>query len=100
MSRSRPFLATLVAACIALTGCSAAIDLVSSLRSTSRGSARCPVPEAPFERPAADGVRLEPTKKGKLSGRTIVVDPGHAGVYSPAVSGHIIAMPIVGNRPC
>ena len=100
MSRSRPLLATVLVAGIALTGCSAAIDLVSSLRSTSRGSASGPVSEKPFERPAADGVRLEPTKKGKLTGRTIVLDPGHAGVSDPAISGHVIDMPIVGRRPC
>lgn len=56
--------------------------------------------EPPFQRPPAEGVRLEPTASGPLSGRTIVVDPGHAGTYDRAVSGHLLDMGLAGSRPC
>lgn len=90
---------------LALTGCS---EVRSVVRSFGWGGGSGPfpsqqvdqAPQTPFERPAADGVRLEPTKKGKLTGRTIVVDAGHAGRNDPAISGHIIDMALVGRRPC
>lgn len=95
----------LLVAALALTGCS---EVRGVVRSFGWGSASGPTPsqqgdhapQTPFVRPAAEGVRLEPTKEGKLTGRTIVVDAGHAGRHDPAISGHIIDMALVGRRPC
>lgn len=56
--------------------------------------------EEGFVRPPAEGLLLQPTASGPLTGRTIVVDPGHAGVYDRAVAGHLLDMGPAGSRPC
>lgn len=99
MSGTR-FMTTLLAACVALTGCGYINSFGSAGPTPYQAPLGAPRQEVPFVRPAAEGVRLEPTKAGPLTGRTIVVDPGHAGVYDRAVSGHIIDMDMVGARPC
>ena len=53
-----------------------------------------------FVRPPAEGLLLGPTAPGPLTGRTIVVDPGHAGLYDRAVSAHPLDMGPAGTRPC
>ena len=95
------FFVPLLVGCLAVTGCGLVTGQLDTFRQLVRTSTAAPLAEdAPFVRPPADGVRLEPTTKGKLSGRTIVVDAGHGGRYDAAISGHIIDMPLVGRRPC
>lgn len=80
-----------LATVLALTGCS----LLPNVLSRADGPSG-----PPFQRPPAQGIRLDPTASGPLTGRTIVVDPGHAGTYDRAVSGHLLDMGIAGTRPC
>lgn len=85
----------LLAAAALLSGCGTVGNLADRFLGRDPGPS-----EAWFERPAADGVRHEPTRDGVLSGRTVVVDPGHGGVYDPAISGHVLDMGPAGSRPC
>lgn len=43
------------------------------------------VPAAARERPSRGGVVMPPTGQGTLTGRTVVVDPGHNGVNAPGI---------------
>lgn len=44
------------------------------------------VAKGAHERPSRGGVRFAPTATGPLTGRTVVVDPGHNGVYRAAIN--------------
>ena len=63
MTRRSRFIPTLLVACVALTGCSEVRSVARSFGWGASGQApaqRVPdAPQTPFERPAADGVRLE-----------------------------------------
>lgn len=103
MPHTRPFLPALLVGCLMLTGCSLVVDVVGGVVDAV-GPGSPPgaeySAEDSFERPAADGVRLEPTRDGALSGRRVIVDAGHGGAYDPAVSGYLLDMGLAGVRPC
>lgn len=51
-------------------------------------AARRPAPA--YATPSRGGVRLGPTKSGALSGRIVVVDPGHNGVHSRRINTRLV----------
>ncbi len=45
---------------------------------------------AASERPSRGGAVLAPTASGPLTGRTILVDPGHNGIVAPAINNRLV----------
>lgn len=43
-----------------------------------------------FNKPSTGGVRLAPTGSGPLSGKTVMVDPGHNGTYISSINGAMV----------
>lgn len=75
----------------------ALVAAVTALALTSCSAPRFSPPAPPPPRAveglattAATGKRLAPTAKGRLSGKVVVVDAGHAGAQDPAQSGRLI----------
>lgn len=56
--------------------------------------------EGANEVPSRGGATLGPTKQGPLSGRTIVVDPGHQGQNPPAVNSKQVPAGGGKTKPC
>ena len=54
----------------------------------------------PHAIPSTGGVRLAPTRGGSLSGRVIVVDPGHNGRYLRAVNTRLVPDGRGGRKAC
>ncbi len=50
--------------------------------------------------PSTGGIRLAPTRGGSLSGRVIVVDPGHNGRYLRAVNTRLVPDGRGGRKAC
>lgn len=84
---------------LALSSC--AVPLAAAAPETP-AARRLPLPgigpDARAE-PSVGGVLLTATRKGALTGRVIVVDPGHAGVYRKSISGQLVDT-AAGRRPC
>lgn len=57
-------------------------------------------PPAAFRRPSTGGIRLPATGSGPLSGRLVVVDPGHNGVIAPAITNRLVPNGAGGRKAC
>lgn len=58
------------------------------------------VPAAAKERPSRGGVELPPTAQGALTGRKVVVDPGHNGVYAARINNRQVPDGTGGRKAC
>ena len=88
--RHAAVVATAVALTTATSGMlgSSAADASTTLptRSTTLAASRGPA----YATPSRGGVRLSPTRTGVLTGRIVVVDPGHNGGYSPRINARLV----------
>lgn len=83
------------------TGSATSADTVEPTPTVSTGPAPAPgVPAAAKERPSRGGVELPPTGQGPLAGRTVVVDPGHNGVYAPRINNKQVPAGDGGKKAC
>ncbi len=69
----------------------------------ARSVSTAPAPAArlnPHAVPSSGGVRLAPTRRGPLSGRVIVVDPGHNGTVNARVNARPVPDGRGGRKAC
>lgn len=91
-------LALAVTAAAAPAGVTAPAQAVTPTAAVSTpGTTRAAGPHAV---PSTGGVRLAPTARGALTGRVIVVDPGHNGRYNAAVNKRLVPDGRGGRKAC
>lgn len=78
----------------------AADEPAITARTTPAAASSAATADGPRAVPSTGGVRLAPTGGGSLSGRVIVVDPGHNGRYLRAVNTRLVPDGRGGRKAC